>query len=98
LSEASSNGLSDLLPFQPKFEMTFFSLGALPLKGAVACSEFGRDDHLVAAPAAGHPPANPFSGLVAPVAVGSVDEIAAGRAVVVEDGEDGGFVDGYERG
>jgi hypothetical protein len=36
--------------------------------------------------------------LVVLVTVGGVDEVAAGRAVVVEDGEYGGFVDGSERG
>ena len=43
------------------------------------------------APAAGHPLASTFFGLVVP---GGVDEVAAGRVVVVEDGEDGEFVDG----
>jgi hypothetical protein len=89
--------LSDLLPFPPKFGMTLFSFESFCSK-AVVCSEFGRDNHLVVVPAVGHPLANPFFGLVIPVAVGGVDEVATGRAVVVEDGEDGVFVDGSERG
>ena len=71
--------------------MTFFSFEPFLLKGAAVCSEFGCDGHLVAAPAAGHLLASTFFGLVVP---GGVDEVAAGRVVVVEDGEDGEFVDG----
>jgi hypothetical protein len=90
LSEASSDRLSDLFPFPPKFEMTFFSFESFCSKARSFAA------NLVATTS--HPLTNPFFGLVVLVAVGGADAVAASRAVVVEDGEDGGFVDRSERG
>ena len=44
-----------------------------------------------------HAPIHSLDWLVL-VAVGNIDEVAAGGAVVVEGGEDGGLVDGSEGG
>jgi hypothetical protein len=68
----------------------------LLLEGAVVCGELGRDDHLVATAAVGHPLADPFLRLVVLVAVGGVHEVAALGALVVEDREGGFFVDATE--
>jgi hypothetical protein len=61
----SRESFNDLLPLPPKFETTLtVEFLVFLLEGAVVCGEFGRDDHLVATAAVGHPLADPFLRLV----------------------------------